>query len=108
MSYSPSSHLLLIPPCSPSSFGITAFVIGTGELPYEPTDAAAMEQFFKAPKEELKKHPRWKRMSRGLRRLITECTARDPDERLTIGAALQSDCLPGREGGDKKRKGPST
>ncbi|GMI32356.1 hypothetical protein TrCOL_g226 [Triparma columacea] len=90
------------------SFGITAFVIGTGELPYEPTDAAAMEQFFKAPKEELKKHPRWKRMSRGLRRLITECTARDPDERLTIGAALQSDCLPGREGGDKKRKGPST
>ena len=83
--------------------GITIFVIATGQLPYEPTNDEAREQFYKTPKEELKKHPRWKRMSRGLRRLITECTARDPEERITVGAALQSECLPGREGEKAQR-----
>jgi hypothetical protein len=74
-------------------------VLLSGALPFEPTDEASADGFCANPKEWLRTVPGWKKLSRGWRRMILDCLKVDPGERLTVGAALQAECLPGREGG---------
>ncbi|GMH58506.1 hypothetical protein TrST_g1031 [Triparma strigata] len=78
------------------SLGILVYVIFTGELPYEPTDEEATAAFYADPKKSFKQLPKWKRMSRGVRKLISSMVVANRAERITIEDALEAECLPGR------------
>ena len=78
------------------SLGVLIYVIACGELPYEVDNERETSEFYRAPKKYLKARQRWKRMSRVLRRLVLDMMDLNPQNRLTIGAALQSPCFPGR------------
>ena len=89
------------------SVGVTAYVLLTGELPVEPEDREATKRFYEDPENAFKLLYKWKKISRKFRRFILGLVVVNPAERLTVGAALEAECLPGREGRDDDEKPPS-
>ena len=79
------------------SAGALIYSVLTGEMLYDVDSVDAEKGFHASPKKWLRSLPRWKKIGRGWRKLISELLVVDPDERLTVGAALQAECLPGRQ-----------
>jgi len=80
------------------SLGVLTYVVMVGELPFEDGDEAGREAFYDDPKKFFKVLPKWKRISRGVRKLIGGMVRTDRTKRLTMNEVLEAECLPGRLG----------
>jgi len=81
------------------SVGVLIYVTLTGEMIYSVGNDDQEAAFYSNPKKYLRTLPRWKKIGRVWRRLMTELLVTNPADRLSVGAALQAECLPGRESG---------